>query len=101
VSDWTEKNDYWKNRAKSSEHNFGIEHDEVKRLTKENAELKGALKTKTYLKEVTVCLSARIQRIEGRYYSWIDLSEQQEEDISWLIRTLREKLSASNDVKST
>jgi hypothetical protein len=33
-----------------------------------------------------------LMEIEGRFYSWSYLSIQQEEDITWLIKTLKEKI---------
>ena len=31
----------------------------------------------------------KLEEVEGRFYSWTHLSDQQEEDITWLINTLK------------
>ena len=32
----------------------------------------------------------KLEEIEGRFYSWTHLSDQQEEDITWIMNTLKE-----------
>lgn len=36
----------------------------------------------------------KLEDIEARFYSWSYLSNQQSEDIAWLIKTLKEKINA-------
>lgn len=37
----------------------------------------------------------KLEKIEGRFYSWSYLNDQQELDISWLICTLKEYIDGS------
>ena len=37
----------------------------------------------------------KLVAIEGRFYSWSYLSDQQEADIAWLIKTLKGKLNGN------
>jgi len=40
-------------------------------------------------------LKKKLEDIEARFLSWTHLSDQQEEDITWLINTLKEELNGS------
>ena len=43
----------------------------------------------------------KLEEIESRFYSWTHLSDQQEEDITWLINTLKEGGKISEIVEVT